>query len=469
MKPEKITVMVDGTFYTQPNGQAEWVARFKELTGIDLEIIQPDHSSYYDTVSQTIAAQELPDVIILGSSYYSSYASEGILWDMTDAWNNSEMKQTMSAADVAVEESMMLNGRLYGLARGRGNGAVTYIKKAWLDNVGLSMPTTYEEYLAVCDAFVKGDPDGNGVDGDTYAVSAAGLIGPEAPWVNYLPEFYQDAYPSFYIDDSGNWVDGFTEPAMRGALERLRDAYAAGYIDPETLTNDTKAVRNKFYENKTGIFTYWAGKWADNLRANLDANGVDSELVACPPIAEVGTYIDRSTGGYCITSACENPEGVFKWFFEPMFAGGDLQTLWLFGVEGVHWSQAAEEVNGVTYEEGQIHGLDSRENPGTSYAFDCLPLDVGVSDEYKATHNLASPEVANASQEMFNQNSRQEDRIVSTDEMSEYNGDLMSLKKSIIANVVTQGADIDAEFARFESEGGTEWSQAIVDSLNALK
>ena len=53
--------------------------------------------------------------------------------------------------------------------------------------------------------------------------------------------------------------------------------------------------------------------------------------------------------------------------------------------------------------------------------------------------------------------------------MSEFNGDLMTLKKSIIANVVTQGADIEAEFARFESEGGAEWSKQIVDSLNALK
>ena len=215
VKPEKITLMVDGTFYTEPNAQKEWAERFKELTGIELEIIQPDHATYYDSVSQTIAANEIPDVILLNSTYYSSYASEGVLWDMTDAWNNSDIKKNMSESDIAVEESLMLNGRLYGLTRGRGNGAITYIKKQWLDNVGLDVPTTYEEYLAVCEAFTKGDPDGNGVDGDTYAVSAAGLIGPEAPWVNYLPEFYQDAYPSFYLDDNGNWVDGFTEPAMK--------------------------------------------------------------------------------------------------------------------------------------------------------------------------------------------------------------------------------------------------------------
>lgn len=466
-KPEKITMMVDGTFYTAQNGQDEWVQKFKELTGIELEIIQPDHSSYYDVLSQTIASGELPDVILLNATYYASYASEGILWDMTDAWEASEARAALNESDLAVEDAKYIDGHLYGITRGRGNGTVTYLKKAWLDNVGLDAPTNYEEYLAVCDAFTNGDPDGDGVDGNTYAVSAAGLIGPENPYVNYLPEFYQDAYPSFYQKEDGTWVDGFTEPAMKEALQRLKDAYDKGYIDPETLTNDTKAVRNKFFENKTGIMTYWAGKWANTLKVNLEANEVDSELVAIPPIEEVGTYIDRCTGGWSITTACENPEGVFKYFIEPMFLGGEYQALWTFGVEGVHWTMDAGEVCGVKYEEGQLHGLESRETPGTPYPFDCLALDIGISDEFAKEYPLVSPEDAVASQELFNANSRAEKLVTSTDAMAEYNGDLMTLKREIIANVVTQGADIDEEFARFEDEGGAEWSQEIVDFLNA--
>ena len=49
-KPEEITIMVNGTFYTKANGQDEWLAKFEELTGIKLNIIQPDHSSYYDVL-----------------------------------------------------------------------------------------------------------------------------------------------------------------------------------------------------------------------------------------------------------------------------------------------------------------------------------------------------------------------------------------------------------------------------------
>ena len=55
------------------------------------------------------------------------------------------------------------------------------------------------------------------------------------------------------------------EENFRGALERLRDAYNKGYIDKETLTNGTNDCRNKFYEDRFGVFTDWAGTWATKL------------------------------------------------------------------------------------------------------------------------------------------------------------------------------------------------------------
>lgn len=55
----------------------------------------------------------------------------------------------------------------------------------------------------------------------TAPVLAAGLITHEAPYVNYLPEFYQDAYPEFYQNENGVWGDGFSEQSMIDALDRL--------------------------------------------------------------------------------------------------------------------------------------------------------------------------------------------------------------------------------------------------------
>ncbi len=56
-------------------------------------MIQPDHDAYYDVVGQTVASGDWPDVMILSSTYYAGYAEQGVLWDMTDAYASSDLKQ----------------------------------------------------------------------------------------------------------------------------------------------------------------------------------------------------------------------------------------------------------------------------------------------------------------------------------------------------------------------------------------
>ena len=474
-KPESISIFIDGTVFTTVNARDAFEARWEELTGIDLVITQPDHDAYYDVLQQQIASGEWPDVMILSSTYYAAYAAEGVLWDMTDAWDKSETKNSGRFTGDTVFEGLKINGSLYGFAPTRGNGCVTYVKQAWLDAVGMEAPKTYDEYIAMLEAFTKNDPDGDGQN-DTYGLTAAGFVGPEAPFVNYLPEFYQDATPYFTKDADGNWVDGFTQPSMEGALNRLSTAYADGIIDPTTLTNGTKDCRNKFYDNTTGAFTYWAGTWGTNLKTNLEANGVDGELVALEPIAEVGTYLDRVPPVWAISSTCANPEGVFKYFIDTMLDGGDMQMLWTYGVENIHWSTKAETIlagtdKEKTYEEGQFHMEESLENAGTQYTKHhidhMLALASFKDGYYDPKEDSVKPE-AKVSSEVFSNNSSLAIIVPSTDEMSTYNGDLTTLKNELIAKVAMGEMTYADAMAKFESEGGAQWSQAIVDSLNAL-
>jgi len=466
-KPEKITIMVDGTLTTKANNREAFEAEWEALTGVDLEIIQPDHDAYTDNLGQVLASGDWPDVMLLNSAYYAGYAEEGVLWDMTQAYENSDLKSRVKNEELI--EGLKINGSLYGISPTRGNGCITYIKKAWLDNVGLDVPTNYEEYLAVLDAFTHGDPDGNGVDGDTYAVSSAGLIGEEVPFINYLPEFYQDAFPSFYLTESGEWADGFVEDNFIGALERLRDAYQAGYIDKEALTNGTSDCRNKFYEDKFGIFTYWAGTWGTNLKTNLEANGLDGELIAMEPIEEVGSYLERQAPTWAITSKAENPEAIFEYFIETMLDGGLGQRLFTYGAEGVYWTTEGGEVLGETYEDGEFHMLESLEKPGTLYTKNHIDPMLALTSftEFADPGIEKVPEATLVSAATFAENSRLVELVPSSDVMSQYNGDLVKLKREIVANVVLGTRTIEEEMQRFEDEGGLEWSQMIVESLNA--
>ena len=478
-KPDKITIMVDGTVTTQANNQEAFKKRWEELTGIQLEIIQPDHDAYYDQLQQTLASgsENWPDAFICSADYYSSYAEEGVLADLTDLWDNSDLKASgrVSESGQSVIDNIKIDGKLYGFPVTRGNGCVTYVKKKWLDNCGISAPTTYDEYLDMLDKFTTGDPDGDGTNGNTYGTSAAGLIGKEAPYTNYLPEFYQGAYPSFQRAEDGTYHDAFMDDSFKEALTRLQDAYSKGYIDKESLTNGTKDCRNKYYEDQFGAFTYWAGTWASNIKNNLQSNGKDDELVALKPIAELGNYVERIPPVWCITSSCKNPDGVWKYLIESMLDDGDTQILWQYGVEDVHWSTKAETIdigadgdpsNDVTYADGEWHQKESIEKPGTQYTKQHIDpmLCIAPMTNDPGLESVA-PEAKEA-QEMFNSNCVEAQLIPTTDVMASENGDLTTLKQQLVASVVVEGQSYDDAFAKFEADGGVKMSQDIVDSLN---
>lgn len=437
-KPAAITIMVDGTLITQENGRDEFEKQWEALTGIDLIIIQPEHDVYYDEVTNVFESGDLPDVVLLSSTYYTSYAAKELLADISPYYAGSELESKVAAAGKsALIDGLRINGKLFGISPTRGNGCITYIKEAWLENVGLSAPTTYEEYLKVLDAFTKGDPDGDGINGNTYGVSAAGIINNEAPYINYLPEFYQDAYPSFYQKDDGTWADGFMDESMKNALTRLRDAYVAGYIDKDIVDNGTGDCRDKFYANEYGIFTYWAGTWAKTLSNKLKEAEVDDRIIAIPPLAESAPYLERVAPVWCITSSCKNPAGVYKYFIETMNDGGQVEELWTYSP--VSDSFAKNHIDHL------LATVPLENDPGAD------SISTAQTDALK----------------LFNDNSVMADLPYSTDAFSLYNDDLMNLKKELVKKVVVDGADIASAYAEFETANGTYMSTAIVDSLNA--
>ncbi|MDT8297990.1 MAG: extracellular solute-binding protein, partial [Spirochaetaceae bacterium] len=326
---KKITAVWD-RILLEENGQKEWADRFKEITGVEIEIIKPVHNQYKEILGATFAAGDLPDVVELQTVDIVPYALSGKLVPIEDYIETSPYYAEMPKE--LIEAYRMADGHIYGFPQTRADGCVTYIRQDWLDKLGLDAPTTYDEFVAVLEAFTYDDPDGNGVD-DTIGMTLPFNTGLEFDYYNRM--IMQDAMFGFQQKD-GAWTDGFLESEMAGALQRFRDLYAEGLIDSEFFSNKTSTARSKIYEGQAGMMEYWMGTWATRFDESAKNTNPDAVVTAIEPI-ENAFYVKRVVPVHAITVAAENPEAVFDAVVNTMLDKDAGQLLFTLGVEGIHY------------------------------------------------------------------------------------------------------------------------------------
>ena len=472
-KPEAFTVMVDGTVPQMEEWGDKFDEQLKELTGLDFTVTRPDHNSYYDAVANSMLdASAMPDVIILSSDYLALYASQGLLWDMTDAWNNSATKASgrlVSDAEKIMEANYVkgVDGEkaLYGFVPARGNGCCTYVKEAWATAAGytkadLQKQMSYDEYYTM----LKKMKEAKGVD---YVISAPGFYSKEVPYTNYLPEFYQNAQFTFYYDQAeGKYVDGFSAKEMKAALQRIQDAVKDGLINKESSTKTTATARNDFkssdVKTESGVFTYWAGQWAETLRGYLKSAGLDDSLIPMLPVKELGKYAERLSPSWCITShAAETgkAEGIFKYFLDKMLDGGDIQTLWEYGPKGYYYN---------VKDDGSFEFLGKKTNPKTLYSkahLDCNLVLAGYADGKKDPGKADQPANVIESSEMFFKNSQLVDSPAMTEEVGKLVGDINTQRYTVVDKVARGEWTVDEGMKQYTDTVGSKVDAAL-KSLN---
>lgn len=490
----EIKITVDGTLTaTLDNGQKEFNeqlnAAISERAGYDVvvNIEQLDHSSYGDAIGRKMVSGDLPDAMIMNASMFREYSTTGILWDMAAAYDNAEFQSriTLPAINENLKDSQ---GHLYGFTPAYGNGCVTYVKQTWLDAVGMKADDikTFDDYYAMLKAFHEQDPDGNGKNGDTYGVVAAGFANTgEAPYINYMPEFWQGAYPYILQDENGVWYDGVQTEATKEALKRLRQGFVDQVIDPETLTASTKIAREKFFSNEqsgsSGAFTYWAGTWYQTLTDNMAKNEVEGELVQLAPIKEIkdtwGGYLNREAPVWVIIDDGDGDDrkekAVFDLLFDTMLDGDTVQTLWTYGAEDVHWSTKAEEFvtdpgtdkeKAYSYAEGEFHLKQSPNDANSLWKKNHIDNALVISP---LTNGYASSsELAAKGNSFFSQNCVDAPTSPASATLTDNGADITDAINTLVSSVVVEGVDVDTAMNAYVQKAGATVTAAL-EELNA--
>ncbi|MBR1780758.1 MAG: extracellular solute-binding protein [Oscillospiraceae bacterium] len=388
---------------------------------------------HWNTMSDSLSEQvniklnsgELPDAFMgVGFSNYdlTTYGEDGSLIDLTEYIN----EETMPNLTKILEENpdirsaiTMSDGRIYGLPAAEQMGTAgigapedysiftvpqfSMINKAWLDDLGLGVPTTLDELHAALVAFKENDMSAK------YYGNAAGSTIPMSTgfdeWCWGQNIFYagfgftnwiNDVCNDLVLDSTGKASFVCATDNYRDAITYFSDWYQEGLMDPEMFSQDATQLIAKCSQGYVGVSTWW---YIEELMGDYSSDYVFLPVLTGPAgTAYEGTSnVTVRTGGatnsgnLSITSACGNPAALLK-FFDKWYDGETVMQL-QYGPIGTFFTEQDEKGLWLS-----ITDEESREKFGMS------------AGELKSTNEVAGPKLILS--EYYNEYFYMEDRAI---------------------------------------------------------
>jgi putative aldouronate transport system substrate-binding protein len=138
---------------------------------------------------------------------------------------------------------------------------VCAFNEEWMMKLGLEIPETLDDWTNVLKAMTYDDPDGNGVD-DTHGFTLDVYNTGTYP---FAAAFGTSPQPAYYLDENNQVYFSSITDNYKAYLAQMHEWYAAGYIDPEFLTDTRAEARAKFTNNKIGVYNDNVGNFLDNV------------------------------------------------------------------------------------------------------------------------------------------------------------------------------------------------------------
>lgn len=308
----------------------------EKLSGVHIDYTHPPTGGESESFNLLLASGELPDIIMYNWPIFPGGADKAIndgyimqLNDIVDEYCP-DFKKALNEYDARKFFSTD-EGKLYyfpGIWNGNAvNTGGLMLRKDWLDDLGMSVPETIDEWHDVLAAF-KNEK------------------GAQAPLSVTLQAFQDGAFSGafgiklgYYVED-GKVKNGYMEDDYKDFLKKMIEWKKEGIFDKNFTTIDNNTILSNCLVNKTGA-TY--GGQGQTMGGLINGNHRDAsfDLVAAPyPVLKKGEKCNiakkntqaATQMGAAITTSCKNVELAAKWLnFGYTQAGA---YAYAFGVEG---------------------------------------------------------------------------------------------------------------------------------------
>lgn len=349
------------------NKMTTWL---EEQGNFDLQITSIPSEDFVTKVNLALtvgAVEDLPDVILantskaMPSTSILEWSETGNILPLTEYYNDAELAKNINEAKERTgvdytSQLRMADGEIYTVgfynqSYGNEYPAKTFIYKPWLDELGMDMPKTTEDFYNILKAVSETDLNGNGKNDEIPFVGAT----QSANYAKYL-QFLLNAF--VYAGDkedvykhveNGVVSSVVTTEEFKEGLKYVRQLFQEGLILNESLTmieDQYKALMNTD-EHTVFAITYTTPSTFNN-------GDISSEFIAIEPLAgpegvQYATYWQSAVEHrMVITANCKNPEAAFKL--------GDLMSSEYIGItqrwgeQGKDWDYAAEAKDAQNWE-----------------------------------------------------------------------------------------------------------------------
>lgn len=289
------------------------------IKNFDFNITMLGGNDYFDKLNILAASNQLPDLFNINTLTANKFSGQKLILALDDLIKKNIPNETKYASKSDMG-NFTFNGSQYAIAstyRPEGfnspNVNCFIIRKDWLDNLGMKVPTTIDEFYEVLKAFTQKDPDKNGKN-DTY-----GLTGNKDQTMQGIFGAY-GVIPYFWMERDGMLKYGSVLPECKDALTTLAKWYKEGLINPFFITNDGTISDQDFYNSKAGIVYKQAfdadpaGGTIATMRKLVPTVNIEALHAPKGPNGLQG-YPENTPGGkaVAIASTCKNPDLLSKY------------------------------------------------------------------------------------------------------------------------------------------------------------
>jgi ABC-type glycerol-3-phosphate transport system substrate-binding protein len=337
-KPLDKIVYMETSFHGEEARIAPFVAQFKKITGVTLEI-QPVSSLGSDEIMiARFMAGDFPDIARPRVARLDAFVRQGFFVPLDGFIKSSPRMTRLKESNLQAFDAHTVDGKAYGVPTDMGQKGALWVRLDILKSLGLAMPTTLDEFIGYCRAVRDRYKGPEGIK--TYPlVVRMDNTGYTQVIANY---FDVTILPVIKHPGDARFREGWDTPQIKDYIDFIRLLYSEGYIDSEhALPQKSDVVRAKFASGKGSSFVYWYDRYS-SVSKDVTKNFPKAEVGLLPPIVNpkggvMGMSLTAGTTPVCITKGSKSPQFAWEQFIEKFFFDLDVRMLFAYGVPGVDY------------------------------------------------------------------------------------------------------------------------------------